>query len=153
MNEITIKIEGLDALVASIQELARTMSGQASNTNQAAPVISQMTPAGVQAPVMTTPMQSVVPVNAGVMNAPVTAVQGTAGAQVPTAQTMIPTTAVAQEYSQDQLAVAAAGLVNMGKQPQLIAILNSMGVNALTELNPAQYPQFAQALRAEGAVI
>lgn len=66
---------------------------------------------------------------------------------------IVPTTAVSQEYTYDQLAVAAAGLVNQGKQAQLIAILHSFGINAMTELPKEQYGAFALAIKAEGAVI
>lgn len=66
---------------------------------------------------------------------------------------VVPTTAVAQEFTQDQLAVAASGLVNAGKQQKLLTILQSFGANALTELPKERYPEFAFALRQEGAVI
>lgn len=67
--------------------------------------------------------------------------------------TTIPTTAVAQEYTQDQLAVACAGLVNMGKQPRLMQILQSFGVTTLVEVPKERYGDLATALRTEGAVI
>lgn len=66
---------------------------------------------------------------------------------------IVPTTAVSQEYTYDQLAVAAAGLVNQGKQARLIEILRSFGINAMTELPKEQYGAFALAIKAEGAVI
>ena len=65
----------------------------------------------------------------------------------------VPTTAVAQNYSYDQLAVAAAGLVNQGKQQKLHDILHSFGVNAMTELPRDKYGDFATAMKAEGAVV
>lgn len=75
-------------------------------------------------------------------------------APVPTVpQTMVPTTAVAQEYTYDQLAVAAAGLMNAGKGQQLHNILQNFGVQAMTELPKERYGEFATAIRAEGAVI
>ena len=66
---------------------------------------------------------------------------------------MVPTTAVAQEYTQDQLAVACAGLVNQGKQPVLMQILQGFGVATLVDLPKERYGELATALRAEGAVI
>lgn len=66
---------------------------------------------------------------------------------------IVPTTAVAQEFSYDQLAVAAAGLMNAGKGQQLHAILQQFGVQAMTELPKERYGEFATAIRAEGAVI
>lgn len=66
---------------------------------------------------------------------------------------MVPTTAVAQEYTQDQLAVACSGLVNQGKQIKLLQLLQGFGVAALVDLPKERYGEFATALRAEGAVI
>ena len=66
---------------------------------------------------------------------------------------VVPTTAVAQEYTQDQLAVACAGLVNQGKQPRLMQILQGLGVATLVDLPKERYGELATALRAEGAVI
>ena len=66
---------------------------------------------------------------------------------------MVPTTAVAQEYTQDQLAVACSGLVNQGKQMKLLQLLQGFGVAALVDLPKERYGEFATALRAEGAVI
>ena len=65
----------------------------------------------------------------------------------------VPTTAVAQEYTQDQLAVACSGLVNQGKQMKLLQLLQGFGVAALVDLPKERYGEFATALRAEGAVI
>lgn len=65
----------------------------------------------------------------------------------------VPTTAVAQEYTQDQLAVACAGLVNQGKQGKLMQILQGFGVTALVEVPKERYGELATVLRAEGAVI
>lgn len=97
-----------------------------------APVAPQLIP---QAPVPTTPQP--------IPQAPVPTVP----------QTMVPTTAVAQEYTYDQLAVAAAGLMNAGKGQQLHNILQNFGVQAMTELPKERYGEFATAIRAEGAVI
>lgn len=66
---------------------------------------------------------------------------------------MVPTTAVSQEYTQDQLAVACSGLVNQGKQMKLLQLLQGFGVAALVDLPKERYGEFATALRAEGAVI
>lgn len=73
--------------------------------------------------------------------------------QAPVSGGMVPTTAVAQEYTQDQLAVACSGLVNQGKQMQLLQILQGFGVAALVDLPKEKYGDFVTALRAEGAVI
>lgn len=56
-------------------------------------------------------------------------------------------------YTQDQLAYAAAALMEIGKQDALIALLGQFGVQALTELPPEQYGAFAMKLRELGATI
>lgn len=65
----------------------------------------------------------------------------------------LPTTAVAQEYTQDQISVAMAGLVSQGKQPEIVALIQSFGVNSLVELPKEQYGTLAVKLREMGAQI
>lgn len=109
-----------------------------------------MMPTAAAAPAVPTPqMPQQLPVQGVPVQTMPYPVPGTMPAQTP----IVPTTAVAQEYSYDQLAVAAAGLVNQGKQPRLFEILHSFGVNAMTELPREQYGAFASAIKAEGAVI
>lgn len=68
-------------------------------------------------------------------------------------QQQIPTTATTQSYTLDALSIASAGLVDMGKQQQLMAILQNFGVHSLVELTPDKYSAFAGAIKAEGAKI
>ena len=63
----------------------------------------------------------------------------------------IPTSA--QTYSMEQLAVAATQLVDAGRRMDLVNLLNSFGVQALTALPKEQYGAFATQLRAMGAKI
>lgn len=63
----------------------------------------------------------------------------------------IPT--VAQTYTMEQLAVAATQLVDAGRRLDLVNLLNSFGVQALTALSKEQYGAFATQLRAMGAKI
>lgn len=65
----------------------------------------------------------------------------------------LPTTAVAQEYTQDQISVAMAGLVSQGKQPEIVALIQGFGVNSLVELPKEQYGTLAVKLREMGAQI
>ena len=58
-----------------------------------------------------------------------------------------------QTYSQDQLAVAATQLVDAGRRTELVSLLSSFGVQALTSLPKEQYGDFATHLRAMGAKI
>lgn len=54
-------------------------------------------------------------------------------------------------YTMDQLAVAATQLMDAGKRNDLVALLGSFGVQALTALPKEQYGAFATQLRAMGA--
>lgn len=85
------------------------------------------------APLSATPAQTVVPV----ANAPV-------ASAVPTG---------APTYTLDMIARAGAALVDAGKMDALCGLLAKYGVEALTALNPAQYGNFANDLRALGAQI
>lgn len=65
--------------------------------------------------------------------------------------TAVPTTA--PTYSVEQLAVAATQLMDAGRKNELVALLGSFGVQALTMLPKEQYGNFATQLRAMGAKI
>lgn len=131
----------------------------------AAPVVTA--PAGhepvVQAPVEHVSAPAPVPV-ASAMSAP--APVATAPASVPVqapepAQTVTPAPApttpnITPDNAGAQLTVedigrAGATLVDMGKMPQLLALLAQYGVQAVTQLQPAQLAPFADGLRALGA--
>ena len=85
------------------------------------------------APLSATPAQTVVPV----ANVPV-------ASAVPTG---------APTYPLDMIARAGAALVDAGKMDALCGLLAKYGVEALTALDPAQYGNFANDLRALGAQI
>lgn len=70
-----------------------------------------------------------------------------APAPVPT----VPTTA--QEYTQDQLALAASKLMDEGRIAELQQLLASFQVDSLVKLPKAQYGAFATKLRELGAKI
>ena len=59
----------------------------------------------------------------------------------------------AVSYSADDLQKAAIGLMDAGKQPELIALLRSFGVEALPALPQDKYDAFALKLRELGARI
>lgn len=63
----------------------------------------------------------------------------------------VPTSA--PSYSMDQLAIAATQLVDAGKREDLLGLLASFGVQALTALPKEQYGVFATKLRELGAKI
>ena len=63
----------------------------------------------------------------------------------------VPTTA--PSYTLDDLTRAAIPLMDSGKQPELLQLIRSFGVEALPSLQPEQYGAFATALRGMGAQI
>lgn len=143
MNEITIKIEGLKELT----EALRLLAGESGRAQEQRPAWNpvQQPPAQIQqqVPVQQMPAQAPqqVPVQQMCQQAPQTILQ------------QVPTTAVAQGYTIDQLQVAAAGLTNAGRMPQVMGILQQFGIQAMTELPKDQYGNFATALREAGAQI
>jgi len=59
----------------------------------------------------------------------------------------------APTYTLDQISKAGAALVDAGKMEPLLTLLTKYGVQAITQLQPAQYGVFATELRALGAQI
>ena len=163
MSELTIKLEvtGLEGLVQAIMALAGTAAG----TSATVPVSQQNTMQMPQPTGFTSPVTAQQPVNAmqssvqnGFVPQNTVPVSNTAPVQqmpgnVALPAGGVPTTAMPQEFTQDQLSVAAAGLVNQGKQARLLELLHSFGANSIVELAKERYGEFATALRAEGAVI
>lgn len=68
-----------------------------------------------------------------------------------TAPAPVPTTA--PSYTLDDLTKAAIPLMDSGRQPELLQLIQSFGVEALPSLRPEQYGAFATALRGLGAQI
>lgn len=113
------------------------MGGKAQPATPAAPVNPTPAPTvptqATGAPLSATPAQTVAPV----ANVPV-------ASAVPTG---------APTYTLDMIARAGAALVDAGKMDALCGLLAKYGVEALTALDPAQYGNFANDLRALGALI
>lgn len=57
------------------------------------------------------------------------------------------------QYTVDQIMAAGATLVDAGKVPELMNLLQSFGVQAVTNLRPEQYGAFVTELRKLGASI
>lgn len=125
-----------------------------------APVAKQPV-APIPAPVAQAPViqQPVAPAPAPVANpipavqqsvtaAPVTSVSQT----VPPVTTGSPVTEQPQprQYTMQDIAKVGAALLDKGMMPQLSAILNEMGVMAIPQLRPEQYPVVAEKLIALG---
>lgn len=152
MNEIVIKIEGLEDLTKAVQALTSVRSEQGVQVK--VPSVTSLPVQPVQTPPVNTVQQPVpqMPVAQPVQvqvppTVPVTQALGSVPIQVPT-------TAAPQQYSFDQLAVALSNLcANAGKQPEVHALLNQFGVTALFDLPKERYGEFATALRGIGGVI
>lgn len=105
----------------------------------------------VQQPVAPAPAPVVNPIPAvqqSVTAAPVTSVSQT----VPPVTTGSPVTEQPQprQYTMQDIAKVGAALLDKGMMPQLSAILNEMGVMAIPQLRPEQYPVVAEKLIALG---
>lgn len=151
MNEIRIEIEGLKELTEAVRALAGVNGGQN------APMAAHAVPAGTySAPAQQAPAHVPDPQGYGQMAAQAAMPVGM-GVQMPVSSpapvTAVPTTAMPQAYTIEQLQVAAAGLSGMGKMPQVMGILQQFGIQAMTELPKERYGEFAAALREAGAQI
>lgn len=101
----------------------------------------------VQQPVAPAPAPMANPIPAvqqSVTAAPVTSVSQT----VPPVTTGSPVTEQPQpcQYTMQDIAKVGAALLDKGMMPQLSAILNEMGVMAIPQLRPEQYPVVAEKL-------
>lgn len=76
-------------------------------------------------------------------------VQNSEPAQFPQ-PTSIPTTQVQNSFTQEQLAVAMSNAVSAGKMDIIQNILQQFGVQALTQINPADYNKLATMLKEAG---
>lgn len=164
MNEIKITIEGIKELTEAIRALAGTGGGQVSvaGVQQPQPAMAGVGTTSVSVPVqqprvptsVSAQIPTAVPQNYGqVPVQPAVSVGMGVPQQSGTAPAAVPTTAMPQEYTIEQLQVAAAGLSSMGKMPQVMGILQQFGIQAMTELPRERYGEFATALREAGAQI
>lgn len=125
--------------------------------------VAQQPVAPIPAPVAQAPVvqQPVAPAPAPVAN-PIPAVQppltvaptAAAPQNVPPVTMVAPATEQPQpqprQYTMQDIAKVGAALLDKGMMPQLSAILNEMGVMAIPQLRPEQYPVVAEKLIALG---
>lgn len=117
--------------------------------------VAQQPVAPIPAPVAQAPVvqQPVAPAPAPVAN-PIPAVQQsvTAAPVTSVSRTVPPVTEQPQprQYTMQDIAKVGAALLDKGMMPQLSAILNEMGVMAIPQLRPEQYPVVAEKLIALG---
>lgn len=159
--EVTVKMNAQEAL-ATVEKgtLASLIKSAESELEEkpARPEIptpkpepdAQAKPEAPQAPVKTmTPQTPAVQTPAPQPDEPARDIPQAPAPQAPAPQA--PVSAVS--YSADDLQKAAIGLMDMGKQPELIALLRSFGVEALPALPTDKYDAFALKLRELGARI
>lgn len=120
----------------------------------AAPVGATPQPAGQVPAAVPTAAPTAAPVPTATPPAPVAP---TAAPAAPQPQSAAPAPAAvptaAQSYTLDQLAVAATQLMDAGRRDEVVQLLHSFGVQALTALPKEKYGLFATALRQLGAKI
>lgn len=156
--EINVRIETPD-LSAAILKLAEALNHKTKSsweetteafraaTVPAEQLAAPTGPAPVT-PAHTTPAPAPGPTAAPVPTA------GPSAATVPgNAPAPVVPVAAAPSYSMEQIATAGAALVDAGKRDQLLELLGRFGLQAVTQLQPAQYGVFAAELRALGAQI
>ncbi len=151
-NEINITIGGIKELTDAVNRLTAALAGPGAG--------GQAPTGGTVQALLPTGQQQTGAAQAGynfgqaspTIGAPVTQPQLQGTGPMP-AGALVPTTAMAQGYTLEQLQVAAAGLSSMGKMQQILGLLQRFGIQAMTELPKERYGEFATALREAGAQI
>lgn len=171
MMEMKIKIEA-PGLAAAVEKLAAAIMATPNILTPDAPRPQMPIPAAGPAPTLpqtpgpapavppvaapAAPAAPAVPVTPSVpVAAPAPPVVAPAVPAAPPAPAPAPVMPVAgaPTYTLDQISKAGAALVDAGKMDPLLALLTKYGVQAITQLQPAQYGIFATELRALGAQI
>ena len=172
MNEIKMQFdttalektisEGFASIVAAINNLAAINSGAELPTQpvEVMPVTPPSVPQNATnapapnypTPTAPAPQTAPAPTNAPAVNAAPVA------AQIPPVQTPpapVPQAAAPTgiNYTLEQLSAAAAPLMDAGRIQDLFSLLQKYSVQAITQLKPELYGQFATDLRAMGAKI
>lgn len=149
MLEIKVTIEAPE-IVAAVNTLAGAVGSKAgtgllenhcSDVGVAAPAIGTQTGGGI----MPLPVQEAAPPMQGWPRAAQVPAAGAAAA------TEVPPFAAEKKYTLEDLSNAGAHLVDAGKMPQIMQLINKYGVQAINQLNPAVYGEFAKDLIALGA--
>ena len=161
--DINIRIDVNERFCKALDNLANTLLSLAIVTEEHATAhVSEAEPEPVAEPV--TPTPSPAPAPAAPASAPVSAPApaptptptpaAVPVATAPPAAAPLPTVpTTAQTYTQDQLALAASGLIDTGKLAELQQLLATFNVDSLARLPAAQYGAFATKLREMGAKI
>lgn len=129
MFELTIRAENPESLKSEIATLLATLSPQ-----------RDMVDAPTQVPTTLIPTTTVPQVSPAAPVAP------------PAPPAAVPVTP-APAFTREQIMTAGAALIDAGKMNDLMGLLNSFDVQAVTQLNPEQLGTFATELRKLGAQI
>ena len=167
---MTIKVEAPD-LVAALMRLAAAVNSDpniltpdeprpqmpapapaAPIAPPAAPLPPVAVPQGNVTPPVAAPVPPAAPLATTMPPAPAAAPAAPPAPAPAPAAPAVPVT-TAPTYTLDQISKAGAALVDAGKMEPLLALLTKYGVQAITQLQPAQYGVFATELRALGAQI
>lgn len=138
---VTVQIPALEQLLPHLAAFMDSAATPAPASAAPAPAPAAPAPAPATPAAMPAPAAPAAPVS--------TAPAAPPAMPAPTAPAVAPTTA--PTYTMDQIAKAGAELAQAGKMPQLMALLQQHGVQAVTQLRPEQYGEFATALRGLGA--
>lgn len=145
---LNIKIEATPEFCKALDNIANTITAAFCVTaTQAANTATETTAPEPTAPAAEAPAPVSAPTPPPAPAAVPVATTPPAPAPVPT----VPTTA--QTYTQDQLALAASGLMDAGKLSELQQLLAAFNVPSLVQLPKDQYGAFATKLREMGAKI
>ena len=156
---LRIKIEATPEFCRAIDNLANTITSAFCvtadlQTEKAATPLPTVPPTPSPAPeptgaaTVSAPSATVAPAN------PASAPAAVPVATAPPAAAPLPTVpTAAQTYTQDQLALAASGLIDTGKLAELQQLLAAFNVDSLARLPKEQYGAFATKLREMGAKI
>lgn len=144
MLEIKVTIEAPE-LSAAINNLAKAFEQGATADARSVVQGAQATKTQTGEAIVSPPVQETAqPVqNTPVVNIPAPEQVATPEAQqAPVAE---------KKYTLEELSNAGARLVDAGKMPQIMQLINKYGVQAINQLNPAVYGEFAKDLIALGA--
>ena len=129
----------LNEINSNLEKIAKSLESKKEKSEG----VSQNNIQSVQTPVVNTSQNTntenqVVPVQAPVVAQPVAATPQA----IPTTQNVC--------FTMEQLAAAMSNAVNAGKMNTVLEILHSFNVQALTQVNPADYGKLAALLKEKG---
>lgn len=168
--DINIRIDANERFCKALDNLANTLLSLAIVTEEKHTAAHVSEPEPVAEPVPPTPSPAPEPTGAATVSAPSATVSAPSApvapanpapapaavpvATAPPAAAPLPTVpTAAQTYTQDQLALAASGLIDTGKLAELQQLLAAFNVDSLARLPADQYGAFATKLREMGAKI